>query len=64
MAVRPWIPCSISIQTEDELRVLVELLCHTKGSRGFDLRISRLRDEALSKWHTRNEDMSGGGFGR
>lgn len=46
-------PCNISCRTEDELRVLVELLCHSKGAPGFDKRITRLREEALSKWHKR-----------
>jgi hypothetical protein len=44
---------SISVQSTDELRVLVELLCHTKGVPGFDIRIARLRKEAVMLWEGR-----------
>jgi len=44
---------SISVQSTDELRVLVELLCHTKGGPGFDIRIARLRKEAAMLWEDR-----------
>ena len=43
----------ITLETEDELRVLVELLCHSTGAPGFDARIARLREEAKKLWSTR-----------
>jgi len=49
---------SITVQTEDELRVLVELLCHSKGAPGFDQRISRLRDEAVASGKRGSKDSS------
>ena len=43
----------LTIQTEDELGALVELLCHSKGAPGFDERIARLREEVVDKWESR-----------
>ena len=49
---------SITCQTEDEFRVLVELLSHPPfkyNASIFDRRISRLRDEAVTKWNSRKQ---------
>ena len=49
---------SITCQTEDELRVLVELLSHPPfkyNASIFDRRISRLRHEAVTKWNSRKQ---------
>lgn len=43
----------LTVRTEDELRVLAELLCHSKGAPGFDKRIARLREEVVNKWEKR-----------
>ena len=48
----------LSIQSNDELRVLVELLCHTTGYPGFESRIARLKEEVLSKWETNLKNIN------